>query len=454
MIKLLVIAGNKTEQIVDSLKEKDTVEVKFFHDSLSKGAVDLQKSIVLVDKLVFIYQDDGSMNIKVEMNELLGLLKSSDFFHVTEILFFVPDTASAPEVITYFNTTMNLANYRNATVFKLAIPMVFNDIYDKVIGITSEISVENSYQRVYRAERNSTAKAAYEEEEPDDSYKVEPFSFLNLQAYEQTKDDIRRLGSSTVIKEVPETGVQQFRNPKLGQLDIAGLQEPAIFMVAGLPKSGVSVWSAVLAESTVVEGYPVVLFDFTDNQDLKSLLTKQNITFNDLSLLDMLRGCDLKASLNVCSVGVGEDLCVREEFVKVFFNKRQNPSVIFFIAASYSVYGQVAASLGNKLTKTIFLASPIEEDLLQIRKPLLEYKGSHDNTLLLLNDVRSLGRVPDKYPFLNGVALSPTAVKELFNSEIRIGTSIVFDAIRPVKELFQMMIEKEVSYDKSDTVIR
>lgn len=387
MINLMIVAGDRTEQLSKFMEERGTFAVSYSYESLGLNLGQIKDSIITADQLLYLYQED-IIDIRVDMQILKELLMKNGFFTVKEIIFVVPDCKSAKKAISYFNSVMESSDFTKYSIKEVSDKPSFNDIYDSIIGISKHQSFNNSYNNVYRVERGVESKVSYEDKN-DINLIVEPFSYDRLKAFDAAKQTAIHTESGVLHQDDFIEDLPKFDSPELGQLNVESvLTETESFIVTGLEKSGISTWSVALAESTIKTGKPVTIIDFTENRDIKSLLEQQGLAYNEVNMLNMLKLYNPKTGVvNVCTIHNMKEDSVKLEFLQNLYSLSKLEKGYIFIAMNYGLMNCITSILCNDLTRTFFCVNCIESDILRIQNDLAEYAKEHRTTLILNNRV-------------------------------------------------------------------
>ena len=435
MINLMIVAGDKTEQLAKFMKERGTFSVNYAYESLGLNLGQIKDSIIIADQLLYLYQE-GIIDIRVDMQVLKDLLTKNGFFTVKEIVFVVPECASAKKAINYFNTVMQSSGFTKYSIREVTEKPSFNDIYDSIVGMSQVQDFPNTYNNIYRVERGVESKVAYEEQD-DLELSVEPFNYNNLKAYEAAKLTAIRTESGVVHYDEHNGNIEKFNEPVLGALDIKSvLSETESFLVTGLTKSGISVWTSALAISTMRTGRPVTIIDFTDNRDIKVLLEQQGVAFNETTMLSMTKLYRPKTGvINICTIRNERENSVKREFLQNLYNSNKMEKGYVFIAVNNRLCIDVANILCNDLTKTFFCMNSIESDVLSVQSDLAEYAEKRQITLILNDRVKMMD---------GSTTLDAQQVKKLLPFEIPVVQPINFESLDIDSSLFNALIAREV----------
>ena len=160
MIRIMLVAGDQTSKLAEYFKQRGSFDVTYSFSSISRYITNIQHQMIKVDKLVYVYQDD-SINIRADM-DALGKLLGSTFFSIDKIDFFVKETEETLKGIANFKFVMEECHYDNYELYKFKSAVVYASIYDSLLGVSHSANIQNSFQKVYRVERNSDTKEIFE----------------------------------------------------------------------------------------------------------------------------------------------------------------------------------------------------------------------------------------------------------------------------------------------------
>lgn len=431
MINLMIVAGDRTEQLKRFMEEKGTFSVPFAYESFGLNMSKIKDSIITADQLLYLYAEE-MIDIRIDMQLLKDLLIRNGFFTVKEIVFVVTDCKTKDKAIKYFSTVMESAKFTNFSIKQVGEKPSFNEIYESVIGVSNAQKFNNTYSNVYRVERGVESKVAYEDGDYIDM-RVEPFSYDKVTNYEAAKLQAERTESGVVYQDTGKTDIEKFIDPELGQIHIERvLHDTKSFLISGLQKSGVSVWTTALATSIRNTGNPVTIIDFTDNRDIIPLLEQQGISYNAVSMLSMVKLYKPKTGvLNICTVHNDRENSVKREFLQNLYSSNKLEKGYILIATTHKFFEDVAAILGTDLTKTFFCMNPIESDVVSVQNELSIYTEKYKTVFILNNQCKLLGGMQ---------TLTGEEVKELLPFDVPVVAPITFESLEMDETLYNLLI--------------
>lgn len=382
MINLMLVAGERTSKLANFFKERGAFSVDFEYDSLAANEKNIKSSIVKVDKLLYVYQA-GVIEIRDDMRVLSKLLSDNDFFSPGEIVFVVTDSPDAENAKRYFGSVMEDCKFQNYRVQNTGERPTFTEIYDSVLGVSHSENFKNSYRDVYRVERNKEASITFDPQD-DRDLAVEPFNLDRIKDYKIAKENAKKTESGQLQRD-NMLGIRKFDAPSLGEIKFKSVLEGTrTFLITGLEKSGISVWTCALAVSTVVAGCPVTVIDFTDSGDIESTLSSRDIPTESVSMLEMSRVYTPASDVvNVCTIQNDREDQVKLEFLQHIYSGSRIGNGIIFIAAQMKDVPGIYALLHNELEQLFVCLSPEYKDVYKMQSFLGMYSEEIQIKVLL-----------------------------------------------------------------------
>lgn len=360
MSKLLLFAGNNTAAIKDFMVENGTFDVPFYFESISKNVNEIKNSIIKVDKMLYIYQEE--MSIRYDMSILQNLLTKTNFFDPGEIIFIANGSSDDSKAIEYFQSVMKACDYKNYRIKKSDSNMTFAEIYDILLGVSSSVKFKSARKNIYRVERANDSKVAFVPK-IDTDLSVEPFDYQNLANYEKAKEIARRTESG--IEHIDTMGeMKKYAHPTFSKVDINSvLHKNRTVIVSGLPKSGITTWTCLLAMSSKDLDKSILILDYTDNQDVIDTLTLNRIKYQKFTMSDLVGNYDVPRDIiNVCSIDTENEDKVKFEFISNFFSKLDTFEYVF-IATSLDKVERLIKIIGSDLSKLFLCTNIIKNDI-------------------------------------------------------------------------------------------
>ena len=378
----MLVAGERTEKLAKFMEDKGTFSVEFAYESLSINLAQIKDSIISVDKMLYLYQP-GSISIRSDMQILKDLLSQNGFFNANEIIFAVTESSDQKKAISYFEAAMKDCKFENYSIKKLAEKPSFSDIYNSILGISRSQNFKNSFVNVYRVERNSDSHKSYVGEDNKD-VSIEPFNYDRLASYEQAKLDAIKVESGVQHKDVQHEE-EKFSNVAFGALNINSIYKTArTEIVTGYSKTGVTTWTIAMALSTLYSQKTVTVIDFSDNCDCAEVLENNNIPFNQVPMIDMLRLYTPKPNmLNVCSAKSIKERSVEFEFLKNLYSKEDLTSGFVFIITPIEKLENTFRIIHNDLDQIFIGVAPLRADIMRLQQYLMPYEMEADIKVFL-----------------------------------------------------------------------
>lgn len=299
MTTIMLVAGSSTKALAKSLEDRSSsLKVEYVFDSLMKHAEEMRTGIYRVDKLVYVYRDD-SLDIRKDMRILQDLLLGDAYFNVHEIVFFISDPEGEYDGLKFFNSVMSEVRERAETnsainipserVFKYNDTLTYDIIYTQLLGISESLKVDNSFVPVYRVERHSGSKKAYEADDFTDAAPIEPFSYIKLKKYEELQKSVKANDSGEPIIDSEIRSPLKKVDADFGSLDY---KDPAtrvnIVLVSGNRKSGTTTFALSLAASLMAGRKKTLLLDMSRNKGLSFSLPVVNLPYSEYKLEETL----------------------------------------------------------------------------------------------------------------------------------------------------------------------
>lgn len=437
MIKLLIVSSLKSKELGEFLAQRGTFEIYKCYDSLSNNVADIQNSIVKVDKMLYLYQldDNGNSNINIrsDMQLLQTMLLNAAFFSPGEIVFMTQDDEQCKQAERYFISVMESCHYKNYSIKKIEEKISFSAVYSSLMGITENASFRNVYKPLWRAERGSDSSFAYEAQDDSDLL-LEPFVFDNLKKYQQQKNLAAKTSSTFEVRDSTELGVEKFKSPVFGQIDIDESPIKAnVSILTGKSKSGLSIWTSALAVSAKHEGKSVLVIDYTSNKDVMGTLESYSIDFTKLKMQDLLRGFAADKDLFVCKARNEREDDVRLDFVRYYVQRGVTQFDEVLIAVDRYLFNQVYNIVKGQINKILLTVVPKHADVVELQRYVNLLKG--EDIVILMNECVKMGQES---------FLEPQGVKDLlvfFNPKVV--QSIQFDSLQVKGNLYNKILRRE-----------
>lgn len=387
MIRLLVISSMRSRELGEFLSQRGTFEIYRCYSSLSSNVADLQNNIIKVDKTLYLYQldEDGNsnVNIRADMQLLQKMMKGNSFFNPGEIVFMTQDDEQSRQAERYFVSVMEDCNYSNYSVQNIGEKISFSKVYSCLMGITEDARFRNTYKPLWRAEKGTESSTAYEGR-ADSGLMLEPFVFDNVKKYDGQKKVASKATTTIEIKDYSDGKLSQFSEPKFHHVSLKGSgAKQSVCLVTGKSKSGLSVWSSALSvsASTVLE--KVLLLDYTDNQDIATLLEASGVDFEQKRMKDLVKRRQLANGLFVCGVVNDREENVKLDFLQNFFLLRDLQFQQIVVAVSNTAFEKVFHILRENIDRIFLTVTPRHPDVVELQKLSKVFREGADITVLM-----------------------------------------------------------------------
>lgn len=369
MAKLMVVAGDDTNQLVKYLQGKTTMEVDFHYPNLVSYQRELDSTFVQVDKLVYIQAKEPRV-FREDLYVLRSLLTGKGFFVVRELIFFtLEDRENTSQIESFMKVVAtDIATSNSRVVIPPYQEYVFREgdlsferIYDGILGEVEASNADNGAETVFIVERGETANNSYEPEEDETSI-YEPFSYKELKAHERLKQEF---ATRSIGNEVREEELRSLvkNNPVFGRLRVPTIDKKVCALVSGTPKSGSTVISVGIAVSLSAKVDKVLLLDLTRTSGAKYMMTAQKVPHLVESVSTLISGDIVKFNQGVTLVS-GCPSFVKLQLIRHLstnFHRLECNAVI--INADGPDLVEVASLLSNLLSKCLYTCMPVSSDI-------------------------------------------------------------------------------------------
>lgn len=292
MIKIMLVAGKNSKQLAKFLEQRGTFSADFVYTDLYNNLQEITKSVIKVDKFVYVFQqndDKDNTSIRLDMQALREMLLSNKFFKADEILFLCGDGDEYTQAKKYFSAVVEECGVTNAGVRTLDGIASFSSVYDNLIGVTVDVDFKNKYRNLYRRGKGDDASIAYEPKN-DRNVVIEPFDYLNIEAYEKRRSQVSLVEAKENI--IDGDDYEHFVMPNLSLEGIdtgecLGLHE--IVLVTGSKHAGKKEWALQLATAARFNGKRVMVIDFTKSQGIADRASKNELGFKSIEPLEFLQ---------------------------------------------------------------------------------------------------------------------------------------------------------------------
>lgn len=370
MIRLMVVAGDRVDNLVDFFSKQGTFEVECAYNNLTDNIDDIHSKIIRVDKMLYIYpvSEDNTpvIDIKSDMQLLRNLLQSDGFFRPGEIIFLANNSEVANSAVKYFQTVLQDCNYQNYSIKLLDSVLTFPTIYNAIMGVSATQNFDNSYKILYRVERNAESTLAYKQSN-DKSLSIEPFSNENLLNYEAQKELYNKLDSGNLLVDAADEETKSIKSPDFNRITYNDRAlRKKILLVSGNAKSGKSTWSTILSISAFSDNNRVLVLDFTANGKVSMNLSKCNKPISFTSLKDfLLAKIDFTAEFVVCKpANVSEESVCSEFLQNILFTSKYTFDVVIVVIDNTD-FVEISRQIGDIVDVGIYTTIPMTTDVMR-----------------------------------------------------------------------------------------
>ena len=367
MIKLMLVAGSSSKNLAEFLNKRGTFSVTNVYTSLNSCLGELQTQIIRSDKFLYLYNPDNqdvNFDIRADMRALGVLLKDSSFFNPGELIFMLKNSEDSVLAMRYFKTIMKDTGYTNYSIKQIDGQLSYEAIYNSIMGVSTVKDFNNVYKDFYKVERNSEADLAYAARD-DKNLKIEPFTFDALAEYEDRKETAIKTDSGQIISDNADTNLELRDNPNFAEFSVNNtLVKKKVVLVSGRAKSGKSVWSTVLATSSVSAGRATAIFDYTDNSDMEQHLRMADFIYQVYSLKEaMLLNSVDGASLSLVNVRNKKEDQVKLNFLRHKLTLTDNTFDTIIIVCELDDFEAIYNTIYENVTNVVLTCTALLNDL-------------------------------------------------------------------------------------------
>nr|AQQ75342.1 hypothetical protein [uncultured bacterium] len=263
------------------------------------------------------------------------------------------------------NSSVSVPSY---SIEKSEDVLKFDMIYNALLGMTQGQNITNTYNYVYRVEKNSNSKKAYE---PEDTTSVieEPFSYQKVINYKTLQKTADLTDSGQLIISYGDKYVPDKQDVDLGSVEYTDLtQKVEIVLVSGNRKSGVSTFSTAMAVSQVSGGKKVSMLDLSGNKGLEHVLQTGNIPYSKWSLPEILTSESLRQEHGVSLINDFRDEIKVHVLRHVLSNIHRFECQTLYIDVNFEDFDRIVEQLRRYNFKTFLLSCPDIVDIKEINK--------------------------------------------------------------------------------------
>ena len=361
MIRVMLVAGSNTKQLATFLEQRGTFEVSFQYADLYSKVQEVTRSVIKVDKFVYLFQYLGQSSdekIRLDMQTLREMLLSNKFFHADEIIFLSCDGNEYDKAKQYFSAVMEECSIEKYSIKGLDAIASFSSVYDNLIGVTVTSNFENKYYNLYRRGKGDNATIAYEPTN-DREIVIEPFDYTNLEQYEQRCKQANLADSNEYLIDNDSSPVKPITGLSLENIQLQK-SDKNMFLVTGQEYAGKRNWSVALASAAFESGKKVVVIDFTAAQGVLEFASDSDAVFTEITSLDFIH-CRLKDGINLVKFRFKDSIV---PFCKYVLQAEQVFDDIFVIC-DLSEVKVISSALCNRIKCCIACTFATDSDVVQ-----------------------------------------------------------------------------------------
>lgn len=390
LIKIMLVAGKNSKQLAEFLEQRGTFTVDFTYNDLNGNAQELLKSIIKVDKLVYIFQTNvetgkAEMNVRLDMQLLREMLLDNKFFKANEILFLCGSGKENSQAKKYFTAVMTECGVKNSSIRTLDGIASYSSVYDNLIGVTLNNDFQNHYRNLYRRGKGDDATLVYEPKSDRDVI-IEPFNYDELKAWDERKDLVKSIEAKVPIEDSDESQHFVESSVSLPEIKIDDVEHDVdVILVTGQKKAGKAVWGLQLANAAVSAGRKVAVLDCTNTQSATFAAQRHELLFEKCEPWDFIRASEFDNAAVLCSFNHGTSLEVFLKYVEKHTYQQFNTVVVIVDEAAA---GGVLEALHGSVTCILCVGYPFREDI-HVVKNLLNGKAMGKYFIVSSNNFNS-----------------------------------------------------------------
>lgn len=319
----------------------------------------------------------------------------------------------------------------------------YEEIYNKLLGITRASDVKTKTKKVYRNKRDSTVKRVHEPENGDSEEILEPFGFDNLQDYEKAKKFAKQseIGRTYHDQQNKKEIYEEYENPVLATYSIEDiLKKKNIFIVTGESKSGVSVNTAMITCSAISSDRTVTLVNLTGEVDTREYIKNLNHAFTSYSMKMFMLTDKLEhnSRLNIINVNYSK-VDIRLESLKyISENTKKIDSDVIIIECPKDLVEKAIGCLGFNLNRIFYSVETLEKEINKVYNYVNGLSDRVKMIIMLSENLQTL-HFPSRPKMRLTKRLSYSEIKSLFSKEITIVSPITYDGVDDT--IFEQLVE-------------
>lgn len=319
MASVVLVAGERTEELRKFLEDRGSVDVLEAYESLQANEGILQNKVLIHDKLLYISRE-GNAGLVRDLQVLRDLYMMRSHFNPREIIFYVEDSEESEGKLTCEKTMTHLKSQASRDP-RIVIPdykihtfdknLTFDKIYSVLLGTVDPLDVNAAIDIIYRVDRNADSKKSFEAE---DSVKLnlEPFKYKRLESHDVMKALAMKTDSGQVYMDNEQISLEK-SDPVFEGLSLGEMTNKTVLVFSGNHRSGVSTFATAMSVSVVTSVDKLLYIDFSRCGSTGDMLIQNKIPFNEIDLRYFLSGSEVELEkgvnlLQVSSVEITSNL--------------------------------------------------------------------------------------------------------------------------------------------------
>lgn len=368
-MSFMVLSAN-ADNIVDYFTRSSggSIDIPYKYTSLQRNIEQVMNSNIRVDKLLIVFSDSDTFNVKNEMVALSKLMKDNPFFRINEILVYTEGSEYCSQGLSYFKFVMSSLNFVNYNVKIYSDGITMQSLYRDTLGIVSAEDKRTSYNTVYRIENGLDSKVGYSPRVLHAS--IAPSSNDGVSSYSKFQENSIKTESGNIVRERPEKEIESVElDLDVFQSNLGRFTNVVVF--SGMPKSGTS----TVARFTATENTNCLLIDLTDSLGSVRSIKSSGVAHKVIELKELLLGDDfMDYGIKVLYPSVGK---VKLDLLKYVLSI---PNRIFYdsiyIDCDLSLLDELMKFLKIRVKKLVLTTESIEDEF----KAISSYASKFSST--------------------------------------------------------------------------
>lgn len=392
---IILVAGQSTSELKDFLLARGSIEVVAHFPSLHYGEEILKNNYHQADKLVYICQNQVS-SVRKDMGVLSSLLLTDAFFKISSIVFITPRYEGHLENVKYFNYVMEDVKRESKSsdkhivcpeysiVYTNDIP-AFDQIYREILGMGEGSSVVTTRRKLYRVEKGSNSKTAYEPE-PFSSISMVPYDFENLKKHADLKNQVIAADPGIDRIDTAERMLAEKTSPEFDRIPVKDLgTEKTVIVGTGISKSGITTFLTGVVSSAVFLNKKALLIDLSDNKSWINVLEKHRVVYQEIPPELLLLSSRLYQSTKVALIKDFEASVFSHVIAHILSNIRKIDADLVVFDMSIELYNSTKDLFSIVDHNLIVCGTTYEPDLFRV----MDLQRTTENVSFVLSNVVS-----------------------------------------------------------------